>query len=158
MPIGALLGFAYGAACVALLAARFHHDVMRIFEARDRLHHRGSVLLDVDCCGDFVQRHPRVAVNIPLEELAKRAHELEPKSRSIVVYAHHLRDGMKAVHLLRSLGFQDVYDAAGVRVKEKLSAAAAHADEARTHWEQERGVPEDIELAPEDRELAPVAT
>jgi rhodanese-related sulfurtransferase len=148
MPIGALLGFVYGGACVAFLASRFHHDVTRIFEARDRLHHRGSVLLDVDCCSDFAQRHPRVAINIPLEELATRAHELEPKSRSIVVYAHRWRDGMKAVHLLRSLGFHHVFDAAGVRVKEKLSAAAAHADEARTQWERERGVPENIELAP----------
>jgi rhodanese-related sulfurtransferase len=149
MPIGPLLGFLYGAACVAILAMRFHHDVMRIFEARDRLHHRDAVLLDVDCCGDFAERHPRLAINIPLEELAKRAHEVEPKTRSIVVYAHHWREGMKAVHLLRNLGFQDVYDAAGVRVKEKLSAAAAHAEEARIHWEHERGVPADIELAPE---------
>jgi rhodanese-related sulfurtransferase len=148
MPIGALLGFAYGAACAAILAMRFHHDVMRLFEARDRLHHRDAVLLDVDCCGDFVARHPRLAMNIPLEELAMRAHELGSKSRPIVVYAHHWRDGMKAVQLLRNLGFQDVYDAAGVRVKEKLSAAAAHAEEARTHWEQDRGVPENIELAP----------
>lgn len=158
MPIGALFGFAYGAACAAILAMLFHHDVARIFEARDRLHHQGSVLLDVDCCGDFVLRHPHLAVNIPLEQLAKRAHELEPKSRSIVVYAHRWRDGMKAVQLLRSLGFHDVYDAAGVRVKEKLSAAAAHADAARIQWEQERGVPENVELTPEGVELAPVAT
>lgn len=61
----------------------------------------------------------------------------------------HLRDGVKAVHLLRSDGFLDVLDAAGVRTKEKLSAAAAHAGAARARFEEERGVPENIELATE---------
>lgn len=145
--LGALLGFAYGALCAGGLAAMFHHDAMRIYEARDRLHHRGAVLLDVDGAGDFAQRHPRLAVNIPLHELAARAHELGPLDKPIVVYAHHWRDGAKAVHLLRSHGFLDVFDAAGVRTKEKLSAAAAHADAARARFEDERGVPENIELA-----------
>jgi rhodanese-related sulfurtransferase len=144
----ALAGFAVAAFIVGVIASRFHHDVMRIFEAKDRLRH-GGVLLDVDLKGDFVQRHPRLAINIPLAELARRAHELGSKNRPVVVYAHHWRTGMKAVHLLRSLGFQDVFDAAGVRVKEKLSEAAAHADAARIHRDEERGIPEDIELAPE---------
>ena len=144
----ALLGFALATFLVGGICSLFHHDVMRIFEARDRLR-RGGVLLDVERCGDFAYRHPRLAINIPLAELAKRApHELGPTERPIVVYAHRWRDGLKAVHLLRSLGFRDVFDAAGVRVKEKLSEAAAYADAARIHRDEERGVPEDVELAP----------
>lgn len=144
----ALAGFAVATFIVGVIASRFHHDVMRIFEAKDRLRH-GGVLLDVDRRSDFVERHPRLAINIPLKELAKRANELGSKNKPIVIYAHRWRDGMKAVHLLRSLGFKDVFDAAGVRVKEKLSEAAAHADAARIHREEARGVPEDINLAPE---------
>ncbi len=148
MPIGALLGFAFGAICAAILALRFHHDVIRIFEARDRLNRRDAVLLDVDCCGDFAARHPLLAINLPLGDLATRAHELGSKSRPIVIYAHRWRDGMRAARVLRHLGFQDVYDVAGVHVKEKLNTAAARANEARAHWAEERGVPENIELKP----------
>jgi rhodanese-related sulfurtransferase len=144
----ALAGFAVAAVIVGVIFSRFHHDVMRTFEAKDRLRH-GGVLLDVDREGDFVERHPRLAMNIPLDELAQRADELGSKNTPVVVYAHRWRDGMKAVHLLRSLGFQDVFDAAGVRVKEKLREAAAHADAARIRRHEERGIPEDIELAPE---------
>ncbi len=144
---GALLGLVAAIALVGGIAVRFHHDVVRIYEARDRLHHRGALLVDVDAAGDFARHHPRLAVNIPLEELARRAHELGPMDRPIIVYAHHWRDGAKAVHLLRAHGFQDVFDAAGVRTREKLGAAAAHADAARTRFEAERGVPENIELA-----------
>lgn len=144
----ALAGFAAAAFIVGVIWSRFHRDVIRIFEAKDRLRD-GAVLLDVDLEGDFAARHPHLAINIPLPELAQRAHELGSKSRPVVVYAHVWRDGMKAVRLLRALGFEDVFDAAGVRVKEKLSEAAATADAARIRRDEERGVPNDIELAPE---------
>lgn len=145
---GALFGLVAAIALVGGIAVRFHHDVVRIYEARDRLHHRGALLVDVDPSGDFAQRHPRLAVSIPLEELARRAHELGPTDTPIVVYAHRWRDGAKAVHLLRAHGYQDVFDAAGLRTMEKLGAAAAHAEASRTRFEGERGVPEDVELAP----------
>lgn len=147
MPV-ALAGFAAAAFIVGVLCSRFHHDVMRIYEAKDRLR-LGGVLLDIDRAGDFAARHPRLAVNIPLDELGQRARELGARSRPVVIYAHHWRDGVKAAHLLRSLGFQDVYDAAGVRVREKLSEAAAHAAAGRVYRDKSRGIPDDIDLTPE---------
>src|SRR5690606_7977650 len=62
----ALVGVAAAAFIVGVAWSRFHHDVVRIFEARDRLR-SGGVLLDVDLRGDFAQRHPRLAINIPLD-------------------------------------------------------------------------------------------
>lgn len=143
----ALAGFAVAALIIGIIGARFHYDVVRLFEARDRLR-AGGVLLDVDRTGDFVDRHPQLAVNIPLAELARRAHELGPIDKPIVIYAHRFRDGAEAAHLLRSMGFKDVFDAAGVRVKEKLSATAARVEAARIRRETGRGIPDDIELAP----------
>jgi rhodanese-related sulfurtransferase len=144
--LGAFAGIALASGLIAAIGYRFHHDVMRVFEARERLR-GGGVLVDVDTRGEFAERHPRLAINIPLEELSRRADELGSTSRPVVVYAHRWRRGMKAVHLLRSLGYQDVYDAAGARVKEKLSVAAAEADAGRVLRERERGVPQ-VELAP----------
>lgn len=144
---GALVGAAAASFIMGVIFSRFHHDVVRLFDARERLR-QGGALLDVDREGDFVRRHPRLAINIPLDELERRAMELGSKNRPIVVYAHRWRDGVRAVRLLRSLGFRDVYDAAGVRVKEKLSDAAARADAARLYREEVRGVPPDIELSP----------
>lgn len=136
---GALIGFAVAAFLVGGIAARFHHDVVRLYEARERLA-RGARLVDVDAAGDFARRHPELAVNIPLHDLAARAHELGAVDTPIVVFAHRWRDGARAVHVLRSVGYLDVFDAAGVRAKEVLAKAALP--------KEDRGVPEDIELAP----------
>lgn len=71
----ALGGFVLAAVIVTLLCSELHYDVMRIYEARDRLR-EGGLLVDVDGRGDFAQRHPRLAINIPLQELARRTEEL----------------------------------------------------------------------------------
>jgi rhodanese-related sulfurtransferase len=144
----ALAGIATALVVLAIVWLRFHHDVVRVFEARERLR-RGGILLDVDLSGDFAQRHPRLAVNVPLHELRHRAHELGTKDTPIVVYAHRWRDGVRAVRLLRALGFESVYDAAGVRVKQRLGEAAVRADAERLLREERLGIPEDIDLSPE---------
>ncbi len=148
--VAALAGVMAALFGVGVIGLTFHHDVMRVFEARERLR-RGGVLLDIEQPGEFAQRHPRLAINIPLAELRRRAHELGPKTTPIVVYAHRWRDGRKAMHLLRTLGYEDVFDAAGVRVKERLGHEALSADASRVQQRIARGIPEEIDLVPRER-------
>jgi rhodanese-related sulfurtransferase len=146
-----VLGAALG---VGVLGLSFYHDVVRLFHARELLR-QGGVLLDVERESEFAARHPHLARNIPLDELLGRAHQLGEKTTSIVVYAHRWRDGIKAVHVLRSLGFQNVFDVAGVSVKEQLSVAAAYAEAAQTKERHARGVPDQIELSPREHRAHP---
>ncbi len=140
MLIGAWVGLLMGGALCALFALMFHYYVMRIFKARDWLS-RGALLVDVDEAGEFARHHPRVAVSVPLDQLARRAHELGGAQRRVVIFAHRWSDGARAAQVLRAIGFGEVMNAAGVDTKEKLSAEAARAAAARNETEV-------IELAP----------
>lgn len=128
----AWVGGALAAFIVAAIATRFHHDVVRIYEARERLL-RGALLLDVDAAGEFARHHPRVAINVPLDELEQRTADIGPIDRPIVVFAHSFRRGARAVRALRSMGYRDVFDAAGVRTKEQLNEALATAADFRNN-------------------------
>lgn len=66
--------------------------VVRISKARSWLS-RGALLVDVDTAGELARHHPRVAVNIPLEDLARRAHELGENNKPLVIFAHSWRRG-----------------------------------------------------------------
>lgn len=114
----AWVGFVVGGALCAPFALLFHYYVIRIFVARDWLT-RGALLVDVDAADEFARHHPRVAVNIPLEELARRAHELGGTQQPVVIFAHRWIRGARAAQLLRSVGFAKVMNAAGVATKEK---------------------------------------
>ncbi len=139
MLIGAWVGLLVGGVLFGLSALIFHYYVVRIFKARDWLE-RGALLVDVDEAGEFARHHPRVAVSVPLGELARRAHELGGTQQRVVIFAHRWSRGARAAQMLRSVGFRDVMNAAGVETKEKLSAAAARAAAGKE--------PEVIELAP----------
>jgi rhodanese-related sulfurtransferase len=128
--VGAPLGLLIGSACLAASAWLFYRYIVRVHEARAWLS-RGAVLVDVDSADDFARRHPRIAVSIPLEDLARRACEIGGKERLIVVFAHGWRRGMQAVVKLRGMGFLAVMNAAGVYTRERLGAFASSADEAR---------------------------
>lgn len=123
---GAMVGLLVAGALSSGLGAAFHHYVVRMSTAR-RLLTDGGVLVDVDTTGEFAQHHPRVAISIPLEELAARAGEIGARERPVVVFAHSWRRGARATRELRSLGFREVMNAAGLRTKEKLSLAARRA-------------------------------
>jgi rhodanese-related sulfurtransferase len=139
MLIGGWVGLVAGGLLCGLFALLFHYYVVRIFKARDWLT-RGALLVDVDEAGEFARHHPRVAVSIPLEELARRAHELGGPKQRVVIFAHRWSRGARAAQLLRAVGFEEVMNAAGVETKEKLSAEAARV--------AARKAPEVIELAP----------
>jgi rhodanese-related sulfurtransferase len=125
-------GIAVAGLIIAVIASRFHHDVTRMYEARKHLE-RGAVLIDVDSHGEFARHHPRMAINIPLEELARRAGEIGPVDQPIVVFAHRWRRGAQAAHELAAMGYRDVLNAAGVRTKEQLNEALVTAAEARAN-------------------------
>lgn len=108
-------GFAWG----------FHHYIMRLYKARAWMS-RGAVLVDVDTPSEFALHHPRAAINIPLDELASRSHELGGHERPIVVFAHNWRLGAQAVHELRSSGFWEVTNAAGLVTDEQLEQEPPH--------------------------------
>lgn len=75
-----------------------------------RLVAQGARLLDVRTRSEFAERHVPRAVNIPVEELRRRAGELGARDRPVVVYCHTgVRSGI-AVMLLRKAGFTAVYN------------------------------------------------
>ena len=108
----------------------FRHYVVRVHRACALLA-GGAVLLDVDTAEEFARHHPRVAVNIPLEELEQRVREVGGVKRPIVVFAHSWVRGARAAHRLGLQGFTVVLNAAGLYTQEKLSEAAERAGEAR---------------------------
>ncbi len=78
-----------------------------------RLVDEGALLLDVRSESEFAERHVRGALNIPVQALAQRLHELPAKQHPIVV---HCRSGMRsatAADLLRKAGWTRVHDIGG---------------------------------------------
>ncbi|MDC0712125.1 rhodanese-like domain-containing protein [Stigmatella sp. ncwal1] len=70
----------------------------------------GAVLLDVRTPEEFRQGHPEQALNIPVQELARRLAEVGPPGRQVVVYCAAGGRSAVAAQLLRANGFQDVFD------------------------------------------------
>lgn len=108
------LGFVVGAAFCGVIALLFRHHVTRRFRARALLE-RGGVLVDVDAPEEFVRHDSQGAINIPLEELAMRAHELGPRGTPLVVFAQKFWRGARAAQALRGMGFWEVMNASGLR-------------------------------------------
>jgi phage shock protein E len=85
----------------------------RNLEASRRLIDEGALLLDVRTEDEFAERHVDGALNIPVQALAGRLHELPPRQHPIIV---HCRSGMrsaKAADLLRKAGWTRVHDIGG---------------------------------------------
>lgn len=93
-------------------------------QARDALRHaagdaRGPapLLLDVRRPDEFALARIDGAVLIPLDQLEKRAEELDDhplgKARTIFVHCHRGMRSLKATAALRALGFSDVRSIAG---------------------------------------------
>ena len=104
---------------LATAASLFHHYVARVNKARAWLS-RGAILVDVDSAEVFARVHARGAINIPAEELPRRADEVGPKDQSVVVFALRWARGAQAVHSLRRSGFVNVLNVAGLHTLEKL--------------------------------------
>ncbi len=78
-------------------------------EAR-RLVQAGARLVDVRTPGEFAAGHIDGAVNVPIQELEGRLHELGPKRDAIVLYCRSGNRSNRAATLLRSAGYATVHD------------------------------------------------
>lgn len=116
-------------------AVMIRHHIVRLETARAWLK-AGAVLVDVDTKSEFAVHHPGVAFSVPLEELARRAHELGSHENQIVVFAHSWWRGARAVHVLRGMGFWSLHNVAGLLVKEELSKSIKSAAALRENQEQ----------------------
>lgn len=70
----------------------------------------GAKLVDVRTPGEFTDKHIPNAVNIPVQELASRMKELEPKDQPLVLYCRSGNRSGIAAEQLRSAGFTKLYD------------------------------------------------
>jgi phage shock protein E len=73
----------------------------------------GAAIVDVRTPGEYQQGAYPGAVNIPVQELARRISEV-PRDRSVVVYCASGMRSASAERLLRAQGFSDVVNAGGL--------------------------------------------
>ncbi len=71
------------------------------------------LLLDVRTVGEFQSGHLAGAANIPVEQLAQRLAEV-PRDLPIVLYCRSGNRSAAAARLLRSVGYESVYDLGGI--------------------------------------------
>lgn len=71
---------------------------------------RGALLVDVRTPQEFAAGHVPGAINVPLQELGERLHELGDQSRPIVVYCRSGARSATAKAILSRAGY-GVYDA-----------------------------------------------
>lgn len=72
---------------------------------------RGARVVDVRTPQEFAAGHVPGAVNIPFDEIARRAGEFGDPDSPVVLYCRSGRRSAIAADALRSLGFVKVYDA-----------------------------------------------
>lgn len=73
----------------------------------------GALLLDVRTPEEFRARHLEGAMNIPVQELAGRVHELGAKDRPVVVYCRSGARSASAATLMKRAGYE-VLDIGGI--------------------------------------------
>jgi phage shock protein E len=78
-------------------------------EARE-LVRAGARLVDVRTPGEFAAGHIPGAVNLPVQQLAVRMSELEPKAAAVVVYCRSGHRSGTAARMLKNAGFASVHD------------------------------------------------
>lgn len=74
----------------------------------------GAMLIDVRSNGEFGGGHIEGAVNIPIQELARRMDELGDKDKKIVLYCQSGGRSAMAKRLLESNGFTGIHDMGGI--------------------------------------------
>lgn len=72
---------------------------------------KGARVVDVRTPAEFAEGHVPGAVNVPFDEIARRAGEVGPKDAPVVLYCRSGRRSGVAAETLRALGYTKVYDA-----------------------------------------------
>jgi phage shock protein E len=75
---------------------------------------QGATLLDVRSPKEFGGGHINGAINIPVQELARRTDDLGDKNGQIVVYCQSGGRSAMAKRLLEGQGFSNVHDLGGM--------------------------------------------
>jgi phage shock protein E len=70
----------------------------------------GAKVVDVRTPGEFASGHVPGAVNIPYDELPRRAAEIGPPSTKVVLYCRTGRRSGMAADALQKAGFSNLYD------------------------------------------------
>lgn len=83
---------------------------IRVRQRLPELKREGAQLVDVRSTGEYAASHVPGTVNIPLQEIAARARELDPERWVVVACASGTRSAF-AARKLKSLGFQKVMNA-----------------------------------------------
>lgn len=70
----------------------------------------GGRLVDVRSAGEFADGHVDGALNIPVDEIGRRAAEIGPTDTPVVVYCRSGARSARAASVLREKGFAKVSD------------------------------------------------
>jgi rhodanese-related sulfurtransferase len=85
-----------------------------LLQATQFINQGKTLILDVRKPSDFAAGHVLDARNMPLDELSKRAGELDKfKSRTVIVVCANGVQSPRAVSQLKKAGFADVYSLTG---------------------------------------------
>lgn len=83
-------------------------------QAIQMLNHDNAVFLDVRSDSEFGNGHLANARHIPLDALKDRAREIDKlKSKPVITYCRNGQRSNRASSILKSLGFEQVYNLAG---------------------------------------------
>jgi rhodanese-related sulfurtransferase len=70
----------------------------------------GAKVVDVRTAEEFASGHVPGAINIPYDQIARRASEIGPPSTPVVLYCRTGRRSGIAVEALRKAGYEKLYD------------------------------------------------
>lgn len=84
-------------------------------EAAKELVKGGAALVDVRTAPEYAAGHIDGAVNLPVQEIARRLGELDDKASPVVVYCLSGARSARAKRLLKSNGFSEVHDLGSFR-------------------------------------------
>lgn len=103
----AMAGYVAENVCTGRMPIITWRDMQAAVEGQEQV-----TILDVRTPHEYALQHLEGAINIPLDELRQRLHELDTKAKIYVHCAVGLR-GYLATRLLRSRGFAEVYNLTG---------------------------------------------
>lgn len=87
---------------------------INFIEAKQILDEEDVLLLDVRTDEEFVTGHIPEAINIPVQELEERLHELNNKEQKILIYCKSGRRSIIACEILETYGYTKLYNMGGV--------------------------------------------
>ncbi len=87
---------------------------MGLFNSVEKKIQEGAVIVDVRTPDEYEDGHYPNAVNIPVGELLKRAAEIGPKDKAVLLYCESGSRSAMGARLLKTMGFSDVTNAGGI--------------------------------------------